>query len=543
MKRKLPFLSSLLLAFMSLFFVTGCGNSASIVGIHMSSSEVIDVPCGNFSYDGINVGVDFADGSVKEIPLTEEMISEVERLKFFKVGKQDVSVGYRNRYFTTMPINVILNRFKDSYELVGYECVYDGLPHYVTLNEELPEGAEIDYPYGNMFTNAGSYDIVGVISKDGYESKTLSTKLTITQAQKDGDGIVFQDKTVVYNGEIQTIEATNVPEGVSVTYDAFEYDRDIRINKVVNAGKYRIVAHFTDASANYKKIPDKQAVLTIEKANYDMSKIGLRDVSRVYDGTTYDAKIDQEGELPMGVTPRYSYLNEAGEKVNSNAAAGTYTIVCDFVGGDINNYNDIPSMKATLTVGKKTVNVSNLVTFESKVVNFDENVTQSLAISGNLPQGVEVTYENNDKVYAGEYEVKAKFSTTNPNEAVDVEELSAYLVINQVRRAVHVYNDATQAYDKAFSAANISVKNGDVVISGFDPEMFAVKSVSFFALKNYKIGNVDISIGDKVEPDQMVDGDTYQYVVVFEYTGDYALIKDSVILSNESDNFTYVAGA
>ena len=542
MKRKISFFSSLLLALTSLFFMSGCGGSPNIVGIHMASAEVIDVPCGNFSYEGINVGVDFADGSVKEIPLSEEMISEVERLKFFKVGKQDVNVGYRSKYFTKMPINVVLNQFKNNYELIGYECVYDGLPHYVSLNEELPEGATITYPYGNMFTNAGSYEIVGVISMDGYESKTLTTTLTIHQAEKDASGIVFEDTTLVYNGEIRTIEATGVPEGVAVTYEAFEYDRDIRINKVVNAGKYRIVAHFTDTSPNYKKIPDKEAILTIQKADYDVSTIALNNVERVYDGSTYDAKIEHESDLPMGVTPKYSYLNEQGEKVASNAAAGTYTIVCDFVGGDINNYNDIPSLQATLTVKPRTINVSDAVTFESKVVNFDEK-EQSLAISGTLPQGVEVTYQNNNKVYAGEYEVKAKFSATNPNEIVDKDEMTAYLVINQIRRAVQVYNEETEAYDKPFSAENIAVKDGNFVVSGFDPSMFGVKSISVYALKNYKKGDVDVKVGDKVDVDLLVDGDTYQYVVVFEYVGDYIPMSDSVILSNESDNFTYVAGA
>ena len=541
MKRKCAFLTSILLAFNTLFFVAGCVNSTEIKGIHMTNPDALTVSYGNFSYEGVSVTVDFADGTNKEIPLEDSMVSEVERLKFYKMGEQSVEVVFRNKYKTTMPINVVLNKFSDSYQLIGYECVYDGLPHYVALNEELPEGATITYPYGNMFTNAGSYEIIGVISKDGYESKTLTTNLTIHQAEKDAADIVFDDTTLIYNGEMRTIEATNVPEGVSVSYDTYEYDRGIRINKVVNAGKYRIVAHFTDASPNYKKIPDKEAILTINKAYYDLSKITLSDVTRVFDGSTYEAKIDNEGDLPMGVNPRYSYLDENGNKVNSNAAAGTYTIVCDFVGGDLNNYNEIPSLKAKLTVLKRTVYIANLITFESKVVNFDENVTQSLAINGKLPDGVEVTYENNNKVYAGEYEVKANFSTVSTNEAVDVESLTAYLVINQVRRSVLVYNEATEAYDKQFSSDNISVKDGSVVVSGYNTEMYEVKSISLYSLKNYK--DIGIEIGDKVDVNQLIDGETYQYVVVFAYTGDYQVMNDSVIIPNESDNFTYVKGA
>ena len=195
----------------------------------MTNPETIDVPYGNFSYEGINVTVDFADGSTKDIPLKEDMISVVERLKFFKMGKQDVEVNYRSKYFTTMPINVVFNKFKETYALIGYECVYDGLPHYVTLNQELPEGATITYPYGNMFINAGTYEIVGVMSKDGYETKTLTTTLTIHQAERDADGIVFEDTTLIYNGEMRTIEATNVPEGVEVTYSTYDYNYNVPI--------------------------------------------------------------------------------------------------------------------------------------------------------------------------------------------------------------------------------------------------------------------------------------------------------------------------
>ena len=40
------------------------------------------------------------------------------------------------------------------------------------MNEELPEGAKIEYPYGNTFTAAVVYEVVGVITKSGYESKS-----------------------------------------------------------------------------------------------------------------------------------------------------------------------------------------------------------------------------------------------------------------------------------------------------------------------------------------------------------------------------------
>ena len=527
MKRRFAFFSFLIMLFSSLFFVAGCNQSQAIEGIHMESKEVIDVTYGNFSYEGINVIVDFKNGTNKAIPLEEEMISPVERTKFFKMGNQDVEVVFRNRYKTSMPINVILNKFKDTYALNGYECTYDGLPHIVTLNHELPEGATIAYPYGNVFTNAGTYEVVGVMSKKGYESKTLNTTFTIHKADRDASGIVLEDATLVYNGEMRTIIATNIPEGVEVTYDTYDSIHDIRINKVVNVGTYKIVAHFTDTSTNYNKIPDKEAILTILKADYDLSAIKLENHTKEFDGEEYVAQILNANELPQGISVNYRYLNEEGNQVMSNAAVGKYTIVADFIGGDINNYNPIEPITATLTVSKRVVKISDKVSLESKTVNFDGSV-HSLAITGDLPSNVQVSYENNDQKFAGEYEVIARFEATNPNETVDVEEISSYLIINKVRRSVMVYNDATQEYDREFSAENIVVEGGNVSIVGFDETVFRVQSVSFHILET----------NESINPADFVNGETYSYVIKFEYLDEG--YNNSVVLSDESDNFKYI---
>ena len=493
----------------------------------MENEEVIDVPYGNFSYEGINIVVDFKNGTNKAIPLEEEMVSPIERTKFFKMGNQDVEVVFRNKYKTSMPINVILNKFKDTYALNGYECTYDGLPHIVTLNHELPEGATIVYPYGNIFTNAGTYEVVGVMSKKGYESKTLDTTLTIHKADRDASGIVFENATLVYNGEMRTITASNVPEGVEVTYDTYDSIHDIRINKVVNAGTYKIVAHFTDTSANYNKIPDKEAILTIVKADYDLSTIKLENHTKEFDGEEYAAQIVNASELPQGISVNYRYLDEEGNQVMSNAAVGKYTIVAEFIGGDINNYNPIEPITATLTVSKRVIKISDKIFLESKTVNFDENV-HSLAISGNLPNNVQVSYENNDQKFAGEYEVIARFEAINPNETVDVDEISSYLIINKVRRSVMVYNDLTDEYDKEFSAENIVVEGGNVSITGFDETVFKVQSISFHKVED----------NEQVNPANFVSGTTYAYIIRFEYLDDN--YNNSVILSEESDNFTYI---
>lgn len=527
MKKKLTFISALFIAFGSIFFVSSCNGANEITGIHMSSEETVIVPYGNFSYEGINVTVDFKNGSSKEIPLVEDMISVVERFKFFKIGEQKVEVTFRSRYSTIMPIDVVLNQFKDSYELVGYECTYDGLPHVVNVNQELPEGATITYPTGNMFVNAGTYEVKGVISKDGYESKTLTTTLIINQADREGsDGIVFNDTTLVYNGEMRGIEATNVPEGIEVSYETFD-SKGMKISKVVNAGEYKVVAHFNDVSPNYKKIADKEARLIIQKADYDLSNVRLEDAVKTYDGKKYEAQIINASSLPKGVSVAFDYYDESGTKVTECLKVGKYKIVANFLGGDLNNYNQIKPMEASLIISKRIIKISDKVFFEDKAVNFDEE-THSLTYTGNLPNNVNVTYENNDQVYAGEYQVKAIFSCVDPNEAVDVPEMTAYLIINRVRRSVPMYNEETKEYDPeiAFSEKNIKIVNGQAVVDGYNEEVFRLASISFTTFD-----------GDPIVPENFEDGKTYKYYVKFEYIDEN--MNSSVILTDESDNFTY----
>ena len=96
------------------------------------------------------------------------------------------------------------------------------------------------------------------------------------------------------------------------------------------------------------------------------------------------------------------------ERINYNnkVDAGTYEVVAKFE-GDEKNHKPIPDMTATLTIVKGEYDLSG-ITFENKEVSYDGS-PHSLEITGTLPEGVTVTYENNNKVDAGTYEVVAKF--------------------------------------------------------------------------------------------------------------------------------------
>ena len=259
-----------------------------------------------------------------------------------------------------------------------------------------------------------------------------------------------------------------------------------------------------------------------------MSNIQFKNAVKEYDGEEYVPQLINAGYLPSNVNVSFKFLNEEGVEVQSNANAGIYTMVAEFSGGDVINYNPIEPMTAKLTVARRVIKISNLITFESETVDFDENATHSILIKGILPNNVTVTYLNNEQKYVGEYLITAKFAAKNANEAVDVEEMTAYLVINRIRKSIKMYNEATGEYDLDFSDSNIKVNKPNVTVETFDTTVYRVVSIKFFKPENSEL----------VEVNDLENGVRYEYLINFEYIDEN--LANSIILSVESGLYTYI---
>jgi hypothetical protein len=92
----------------------------------------------------------------------------------------------------------------------------------------------------------------------------MTATLVINKATYNMSDVVFADKAVTYNGSAFSIEATNLPTGVSVSYEG---------NDKTNAGTYTVVAKFT-GDANYNAIPDMAATLTVKKSAFSFQTQG-----------------------------------------------------------------------------------------------------------------------------------------------------------------------------------------------------------------------------------------------------------------------------
>ena len=253
-------------------------------------------------------------------------------------------------------------------------------------------------------------------------TKTESISPSLTDAKAN----ITLSGALAYNGEAQT-------QGVVVTYgghtlvEGTNYTLSDNVNTEV--GDYRLTV---TGKGLFKG--EVELDYSIGKGTYDMSGVTFGDVTVTYDGNAHPLAIS--GNLPDGVTVTY----ENNDQIN----AGTHTVVAKFT-GDTDKYNAIPDMEATLTVNKATYDMSG-VTFGDVTVNYDGNA-HSLAISGNLPAGVTVTYENNDQVNAGIHTVVAKFTGDANYNAIP--DMTATLTIEKLTYDMSgvTFGDVTVTYD------------------------------------------------------------------------------------------------
>ena len=207
----------------------------------------------------------------------------------------------------------------------------------------------------------------------------------------DMSKVIFADKIVVYNGEQQSIFATNLPAGVTVAYDG---------NGKVDSGVYTVTAHFTGDEVNYNPIPDKTAKLTIEKAEYDMSSVVFSDFTVTYNNQPQSIFATN---LPEGVTVTYDG--------NGKTNAGNYTVTAHFKGDEV-NHKPIDDKTATLKIEKAEYDMSKVV-FEDDEVSYDGEPHSLYA--RNVPEGITVTYDGNGQVEEGEHTVTAHFAGDSQN--------------------------------------------------------------------------------------------------------------------------------
>ena len=272
----------------------------------ISVSGETEVFIDEFDYADYTITATYSDDSTKTTTLTAENLSAEDNAKLSTVGTHALTVSYER---VTCSWTVTLK----NHEFAGLTfddvtTTYDGTAKTLAV-AGLPTGAQVSYDKATSYTNAGEYTVKATITLANYNPVELTATLTINKAVYDMSGVVFADKTVTYNGQAHSIEATNLPNGVTAQYTG---------NKQINADEYTITATFAGDSANYEPIASKTATLTIEQRELTLAFSG--ETTLKYNGSAQKTITVQATNLVGGdsVELTVSYngeMIEAGEYI------------------------------------------------------------------------------------------------------------------------------------------------------------------------------------------------------------------------------------
>ena len=257
--------------------------------------------------------------------------------------------------------------------------IYDGGSHILDEVRGAPEGTQITYTGRETHIDVGTYTASALLTKEGYNNKTLTATLTINKASFEN--VTFSDGAFEYDGQTHSIYVSGAPSFATVTYSN---------NGKTNVGTYIVTA--TIKATNYETMT-KTATLRI--LGKQITGVTFEDKEFQYDGNSHSLEVS--GELPSGVSVTYSN----NEKTNS----GSYTVSAKLSG---TGYESL-TLTATLTITPIELTKSGY--FYSRVYIYDGQ-NHSVYVDS-APSGVTITYKclnasgTNTFKNTGVYEVEA----------------------------------------------------------------------------------------------------------------------------------------
>ena len=159
-------------------------------------------------------------------------------------GEDDQQGGETDSTLTEPTYKDFENVFFDSKTLI-----YDGESHILDEVRGAPEGTQITYTGRETHIDAGTYTASALLTKEGYNDKTLTATLTIKKVSFEN--ITFSDGTFDYDGQVHSIYVSGAPSFANVTYTN---------NEKTDVGTYIVTA--TIKATNYET-RIKTATLTI----------------------------------------------------------------------------------------------------------------------------------------------------------------------------------------------------------------------------------------------------------------------------------------
>ena len=427
MRKAINFITVIIISFFVMVFLAACQRESKnkIYNIDISGVVFEDK---TYTYDG-NVHNIYISGTIPSgVIVTYTGNSKVNVGTYEVIASFQIANGYTK--IADMKANMTIEKAPvTGIEFKDKTFEYDGLPHSLAVEGELPESLVVDYRY-NTATEVGTYEVEAHFSSTEINPNFIipePMKANMTISKKVIDNITFENQTFPYDGKSHSIGIKGeLPTGVNVNYEG---------NVKSEAGTYEVTANFNDTTGNYS-ISNMSALMTIEKVN--MEGVSFENTSFMYDGLEHKIEVSN---LPEGVEVSYS-------PTNTYKDAGKYEVTAN-LNDTTGNYNVPSEMTATLIIFQKSLPVE----FNDKEVTYN-GLEHKLEIEGSLPEGVTVSYTTNSYTDSGVYEVTASFEDLNNNYIID--DMIATLTIKKADLLGISLENKTVTYDGSPKSIDIT---------------------------------------------------------------------------------------
>ena len=305
-----------------------------------------------------------------------------------------------------------------------------------TSNIELATPVKDGYIFDGWYENAdfsGNAVTTPTANKVYYAKWTMADSISLTS---DAESSVTYGTTV-------TLKASPVNSSWGyVWYKDVNGNGTLELNtdKQISNNKSTLeLANVSDSGRYWVQVNDGSSTKTSNAVNVAITKAdGTASVSLsdwTY-GETAKTPVPTSATNGTGhVTYQYK-VKDADDSTYSDAvptAAGSYTVKATFP--ETENYNAVTAT-ADFTITKATYNMTG-VKFEDDSYTYDGS-EKTLTISGTLPTGVTVAYENNKLTNAGSVTAKAKFTIADSNNYCAIDDMTATLTITKAKPTVSI---------------------------------------------------------------------------------------------------------
>ncbi len=231
------------------------------------------------------------------------------------------------------------------------------------------------------------------------EGKTAQVPFKVTTLAFDWSGVTLKQGGIKYGEALKTAFAT-LPTTGTATAGGDTYNGTIALKDAdkadINVGEYtaEVVFTVTDEGA-YKGVSLTQTyTVTVNKADYDMSKVSLAAEEASYAGEI-GIEYSKESKVtkPEDVTVEAVVYKQNGEVVAKPVNVGVYDVIVSFVTSN-GNYNNPTDLTTTLTIKKATATdfFTDAVVLDTISAASDILTADALKEKIGLPSAVDVIF-------------------------------------------------------------------------------------------------------------------------------------------------------